>query len=184
MLLNYFLYSLPLILLMFLVAGLAISMLLADILPRVDVSNTVLSVAQREIKPLIQMFTREEEVSPVYTMMINMKVQAMLNETIPLAKALLYAMGMAKLLVLEIGPLITALLLSGPIGGSYSGEVAMMQSTAQNKLLLGIWQLVYAMVCCHPHLSFATVKLSQHNTCPAKVHYDGVGHALKYLYQT
>jgi hypothetical protein len=50
--------------------------------------------------------------------------------------------------------------------------------------LSGIGQLVYAMVCCHPDLSFATVKLSQHNTCPGKVHYDGVRHTLKYLYQT
>jgi hypothetical protein len=48
----------------------------------------------------------------------------------------------------------------------------------------GIGQLVYAMICCRPDLSFATVKLSQHNTCPGKVHYDGVCHALKYLYQT
>jgi hypothetical protein len=48
----------------------------------------------------------------------------------------------------------------------------------------GIGQLVYAMICCRPDLSFATVKLSQHNTCPGKVHYDGVRHALKYLYQT
>ena len=40
------------------------------------------------------------------------------------------------------------------------------------------------MVCCRPDLSFATVKLSQHNTCPGKVHYDGVRHALKYLHQT
>ena len=135
-LLDYFLYSLPLILLTFLAAGLAISMLSADILRRVDVSDTVLSVVQREIKPLIQMFTGEEEVNPMYTMMINMKVKAMLNVTIPPAKASLYAMGMAKLFVLEIGPLITALLLSGRIGGSYSGEVATMQSTAQNKLLL------------------------------------------------
>ncbi len=47
-----------------------------------------------------------------------------------------------------------------------------------------IGQLVYAMVCCRPDISFATVKLSQHNTCPAKVHYNGVQHALKYLYQT
>ena len=38
----------------------------------------------------------------------------------------------------------------------------------------GIGQLVYAMVCCRPDLLFATVKLSQHNTCPGKVHYDGV----------
>jgi len=48
----------------------------------------------------------------------------------------------------------------------------------------GIGQLVYAMVCCRPDLSFATVKLSQHNTCPGKVHFEGVRHALKYLYQT
>ena len=135
-LLDYFLYSLPLILLTFLAAGLAIAMLSSDILRRVDVTDTVLSVVQREIKPLIQMFTGDEDVSPMYTMMINMKVKGMLNTTIPPAKATLYAMGMAKLFVLEIGPLITALLLSGRIGGSYAGEVATMQSTAQNKLLL------------------------------------------------
>lgn len=135
-LLDYFLYSLPLILLTFLAAGLAISMLSSDILRRVDVTDTVLSVVQKEIKPLIQMFTGEDDVSPMYSMMINMKVKAMLNTTIPPAKAKLYAMGMAKLFVLEIGPLITSLLLSGRIGGSYSGEVATMQATAQNKLLL------------------------------------------------
>lgn len=135
-LLDYFLYSLPLILLTFLAAGLAISMLSSDILRRVDVTDTVLSVVQKEIKPLIQMFTGEDDVSPMYSMMINMKVKAMLNTTIPPAKATLYAMGMAKLFVLEIGPLITSLLLSGRIGGSYSGEVATMQATAQNKLLL------------------------------------------------
>ncbi len=48
----------------------------------------------------------------------------------------------------------------------------------------GIGQLVYDMVCCRPDLSFATVKLSQHNTCPGKVHFDGVQHTLQYLYQT
>ncbi len=48
----------------------------------------------------------------------------------------------------------------------------------------GIGQLVYAIVCCRPDLSFATVKLSQHNTCPGRVHFEGVRHALKYLYQT
>jgi hypothetical protein len=38
----------------------------------------------------------------------------------------------------------------------------------------GIGQLVYTMVCCWPNLSFASVKLSQYNLCPAKIHYDGV----------
>ena len=73
--LDYFLYSLPLILLTFMAAGLAISMLSSDILRRVDVTDTVLSIVQKEIKPLIQMFTGEEDVSPMYTMMINMKVK-------------------------------------------------------------------------------------------------------------
>ncbi len=38
----------------------------------------------------------------------------------------------------------------------------------------GIGQLVYAMVCCRLDLSFTTVKLSQHNTCPGRVHFEGV----------
>ena len=73
-------------------------------------------------------------------MMINMKIRSMLNNVVPGAKATLYALGMAKLFILEIGPLVTALLLSGRIGGSYAGEVATMQATAQNSLLktLGI----------------------------------------------
>jgi ABC-type transporter Mla maintaining outer membrane lipid asymmetry ATPase subunit MlaF/ABC-type transporter Mla maintaining outer membrane lipid asymmetry permease subunit MlaE len=147
-LLDYFIFSLPLIMLTFIASGLAIAMLSSDILRRVDVTDTVLSVVQREIKPLIQMFTGDEDVSPMYTMMINMKVKGMLNTTIPPAKATLYAMGMAKLFVLEIGPLITALLLSGRIGGSYAGEVATMQSTAQNKLLLtlGISPIAWTFV--------------------------------------
>ena len=145
---DYFFYSLPLILLTFLAAGLAIAMLSADILRRVDVTDTVLSIVGREIKPIIQMFTGEDEVNPMYTMAINMKVKTMLNQTIPPAKATLFAMGMAKLFVLEIGPLITALLLSGRIGGSYAGEVATMQSTSQNKLLttLGISPVMWTLV--------------------------------------
>jgi ABC-type lipoprotein export system ATPase subunit/ABC-type transporter Mla maintaining outer membrane lipid asymmetry permease subunit MlaE len=144
---DYLFYSLPLILLTFLAAGLAISMLSADILRRVDVTDTVLSIVSKEVKPIIQMFTGEDEVNPMYIMMINMKVKAMLNETIPPAKATLYALGMAKLFVLEIGPLITALLLSGRIGGSYAGEVATMQSTSQNKLLktLGISPMLWTL---------------------------------------
>lgn len=169
--LDFFLYSLPLILLTFMAAGLAISMLSADILRRVDVTDTVLSVVQKEIKPIIQMFTGDEsdDVSPVYTMMINMKVRGMLNKTVPPAKATLYAMGMAKLFVLEIGPLITSLLLSGRIGGSYSGEVAMMQATAQNKLLLTLgispfmWTFVpalFASLIASPLLTIAGTTLA------------------------
>ncbi len=62
------------------------------------------------------------------------------------------------------------------------------QITLKKKMVFSycsrIGRLVYPMVCCQPDLSFATVKLSQYNSCPAKIHFDGVCHALKYLYQT
>jgi ABC-type transporter Mla maintaining outer membrane lipid asymmetry permease subunit MlaE len=65
----------------------------------------------------------------------------MLNATIPLAKAAIYVMGLTKLMVLEVGPLVTALLLCGRIGRSYAGKVfATMHATSRMALLetLGI----------------------------------------------
>jgi hypothetical protein len=62
------------------------------------------------------------------------------------------------------------------------------QKTLQKKMGFGyrsgIGQLVYPMVCYQPDLSFTTVKLSQYNSCPAKIHFDRVQHALNSLYQT
>lgn len=148
---DYFVWSLPLILLTFVACGLAISMLSSDILQRLDVTDPVLEIVNKEVKPMLKMLTGDEP-NAMTMMMINLKIRSMLNNVVPGAKATLYALGMAKLFVLEIGPLVTALLLSGRIGGSYAGEVATMQATAQNKLLqtLGIspraWSLGPALV--------------------------------------
>jgi ABC-type nitrate/sulfonate/bicarbonate transport system ATPase subunit/ABC-type transporter Mla maintaining outer membrane lipid asymmetry permease subunit MlaE len=133
-LVDYILYSLPLIALAFTACGLAIAMLSADLLRRLDITDQVLSIVDQEVKPLIKMLTGEEP--STFTMMgVNFKVRSMINSTLPQAKATLYALGMTKLFVLEIGPLLTALLLCGRIGGSYAGNQATMQSTSQNKLL-------------------------------------------------
>jgi len=111
---------------------------------------SVLTIVDKEVRPLIKMLTGEEA-NTLHMIGVNMKVRSMLNETIPPAKATLYAMGMAKLFGLEIGPLLTALLLCGRIGGSYAGKVATLQATDQNKLLrvLGIspvrWSLYPAV---------------------------------------
>ena len=83
---------------------------------------------------MLSMVTGEES-NPMLLMMVKMKVRAMINTAIPKAKASLYALGLAKLFVLEIGPLLTGLLLCGRIGGSYAGEVATMKATMQNSLL-------------------------------------------------
>jgi len=150
-LLDYFFYSLPLILLAFVACGLAISMLTCDTLRRIDVSGPVLDLVDKEIRPMIKMLTGEEA-SPLHMIGVRMKVSGMLNTTVPPAKAKLYAIGMAKLLVLEIGPLLTALLLCGRIGGSYAGKVATMSATSQLKLLqtLGIspmWWSFFPAIC-------------------------------------
>jgi ABC-type transporter Mla maintaining outer membrane lipid asymmetry ATPase subunit MlaF/ABC-type transporter Mla maintaining outer membrane lipid asymmetry permease subunit MlaE len=138
-LVDYTFYSLPLIALAFVACGLAISMLTADLLQRLEISGKVLGLVEQEVKPLIKMFTGEDA-SMLQMMAIRMKVNGMLNQTVPPAKASLYAIGLTKLFVLEVGPLLTALLLCGRIGGSYAGKVGTMQATNQNKLLrtLGI----------------------------------------------
>jgi ABC-type nitrate/sulfonate/bicarbonate transport system ATPase subunit/ABC-type transporter Mla maintaining outer membrane lipid asymmetry permease subunit MlaE len=133
-LLDYTCYSLPLIVCAFVACGLAISMLSADLLQRLDVNDQVLDLVDKEVRPLIKMLTGEEA-SPFQMMGVRFKVGGMLNRTIPPAKAKLYAMGLTKLFVLEVGPLLTALLLCGRIGGSYAGKVATLEATNQNKLL-------------------------------------------------
>ncbi len=40
------------------------------------------------------------------------------------------------------------------------------------------------MTTTRPDLAFASVKLSQANLCPDKVHYHAIKHTLKYLYST
>ncbi len=144
-LLDYFWWSLPLILLAFSACGLAISMLTCDTLGRIDVTEPVLKIVDKEIRPMIKMLTGQEA-TPLHLIGVKMKVSSMLNTTVPPAKATLYAIGMAKLFVLEIGPLLSALLLCGRIGGSYAGKVATMEATSQNKLLktLGISPLVWS----------------------------------------
>ena len=131
---DYFVYSLPLIALAFLAAGMALAMLTADVLKRLDVTDPVVRLVDTEVRPLIKMLTGEEP--SAFTMFgVRLKVKGMLNATVPVAKATLYAIGMTRLLVLELGPLLTALLLCGRIGGSYAGRVATLGATKQDALL-------------------------------------------------
>jgi hypothetical protein len=122
---------LPLIALAFCACGLAIAMLSADLLERLDINDQVLDLVDKEVRPLIKMLTGEDATS-MQMLGIRFKDSGMLNRTVPPAKASLFAIGLAKLFVLEIGPLLTTLLLlCGRIGGSYAGRVGTMQATSQ-----------------------------------------------------
>ena len=65
--------------------------------------------------------------------MVKGKAKAMVASALPPAKAALFSTGMAKLFVLELGPLLTALLLCGRIGGAYAGEVGTMQARRRRR---------------------------------------------------
>jgi hypothetical protein len=48
----------------------------------------------------------------------------------------------------------------------------------------GIIELIWAMTTCWLDLAYSSIELSQSNSCPHKVHYHGLKHALKYIYHT
>jgi hypothetical protein len=46
----------------------------------------------------------------------------------------------------------------------------------------GVGELIWAMTTCRPDISFTSVKLSQSNSAPAKIHYHGLKHTIRYIY--
>ncbi len=61
---------------------------------------------------------------------------------------------------------------------------ALLANSMQLTYRSGVCELIWAMTTCHPDLLYAGVKLSQSNSCPHKLHYHGLKHALKFLYTT
>jgi hypothetical protein len=54
----------------------------------------------------------------------------------------------------------------------------------QIKYRSGIGKLIWAMTTCCSDITFASVKLSQSNSCPLEYHYHGLKHAIRSLYKT
>jgi ABC-type transporter Mla maintaining outer membrane lipid asymmetry ATPase subunit MlaF/ABC-type transporter Mla maintaining outer membrane lipid asymmetry permease subunit MlaE len=120
---DYLLYSLPLVVCAFGATGAAVSMLLGDMLRRVDVVAIV--------SGFLEKYLQGNPALPMVLSLVDRIVRA--NEAE--AKRKLYALALGSIFTIELGPLLTALLLAGRIGGSYAGEVAMMVATNQLDLL-------------------------------------------------
>jgi ABC-type transporter Mla maintaining outer membrane lipid asymmetry ATPase subunit MlaF len=118
---DYFLVSLPLIICAFLAAGFAISMLFADVLNNMGIAEFVNKF--------------EAKLPYFFRLFADSKIQELMTHYLPMIKEKVYVTGLAKTFILELGPLLTALLLAGRIGGSYAGLVSMMEATRQNDLL-------------------------------------------------
>jgi hypothetical protein len=52
----------------------------------------------------------------------------------------------------------------------------------QIKYRSGVGELIWAMTTCHLNIAFTSIKLSQSNSSPAQHHYQGLKHAIRYLY--
>ena len=120
---DYFAYSLPLIVCAFGATGAALSMLLADMLQRVDVVKIVATFLEKYL-----------EGNPMLPMILQL-TEKVIGANELAAKKKLFALALGYIFSIELGPLLTALLLAGRIGGSYAGEVGMMSATCQLDLL-------------------------------------------------
>ena len=136
---DYFAYSLPLIVCAFGATGAALSMLLADMLQRVDVVKIVATFLEKYL-----------EGNPMLPMILQL-TEKVIGANELAAKKKLFALALGYIFSIELGPLLTALLLAGRIGGSYAGEVGMMSATCQLDLLklLGVgtagWTFIPAL---------------------------------------
>ncbi len=59
---------------------------------------------------------------------------------------------------------------------------AQLAKSMQLNYRLGVGELIWAMTTCCPNLAFASIKLLQSNSCPHKLHYHALKHALKFLH--
>jgi hypothetical protein len=68
------------------------------------------------------------------------------------------------------------------IGSDNPKEQAALKTSMQIKYRGGVGKLIWAMTTCRPDIAFPSVKLSQLNSRPAKIHYHSLKHAIRYLY--
>ena len=54
-----------------------------------------------------------------------------------------------------------------------------LAKTMQLNYCSGVGELIWAMKTCWPNLAFTSVKLSQSNSCPHKIHFHGLKLVLK-----
>jgi hypothetical protein len=69
-------------------------------------------------------------------------------------------------------------------GNPDKASQAQLSKRMQLSYRSGVGKLIWAMTTCQPNLSYTSVKLSQSNTCPHELHYNGLKHALKFLHQS
>ncbi len=123
---DYFGISLPMIVFAFVATGLAISMLFLQLMHKFDLVQ------------MLEQYIGQADLSfwqRIGYHLIAPDIKEMGVKYMPMIKKQLFELVIMQTFVLQLSPLLTGLLLVGRIGGSYTGEIAMMQATQQNDLL-------------------------------------------------
>ena len=127
---DYLVISTPLIIFAFLAAGVAISMMFSELLQATSVGALKEQILNTKPSLVQKLFGVE-----IFNHFVSNEFDKIASEHLPAIRRKIYALGISRGFVTELGPLLTALLLAGRIGGAYAGEVSMMQATNQNQLL-------------------------------------------------
>jgi hypothetical protein len=70
------------------------------------------------------------------------------------------------------------------VGSPDPNDQKQLASKMHIKYKAGVGKLIWAMTTCRPDIAFTSVKLSQSNSAPAKHHYHGLRHLIRYVYIT
>ena len=127
---DYLVISAPLIVFAFLASGLAISMLFSELLQATSVS----ALREQMIDPNPSLIEKLLGIE-LFQKFVGYEFDNITKEHLPAIRRKMFALGVSRGFIIELGPMLTALLLAGRIGGSYAGEISMMQATNQNQLL-------------------------------------------------
>jgi len=71
---DYCFWSLPLVLLALAACGLAVSLLTADLLRRLDVTEPVVKLVDQEVRPLLQLVNKGEAPNPLMLMVVKVRL--------------------------------------------------------------------------------------------------------------
>lgn len=127
---DYLVISAPLIFFAFVASGVAISMLFSELLEATSVD----ALRKQIIDPNPSLMQKLLGVE-LFQKFVGHEFSVIANKHLPEIRRQIFALGVSRGFIIELGPMLTALLLAGRIGGSYAGEVSMMQATNQNQLL-------------------------------------------------
>eukprot|EP00301_Raphidiophrys_heterophryoidea_P007423 c12877_g1_i1.p1 GENE.c12877_g1_i1~~c12877_g1_i1.p1 ORF type:complete len:642 (+),score=175.59 c12877_g1_i1:40-1926(+) len=138
---DHFFYSLPVVAIAGVLVGASVMMVVVEVMRRID-GEKLMDLAPQSLKSSFS-----------FSLIRGMAVSKA-DGVLPVVKRKIVSCVFAYIVVVEVSPLLTALLMAGRIGGSHAGAVCTMRTTGEYDVLrvMGVstqwWSLVPSVVSC------------------------------------